>query len=174
MCEPMPFDPRAVANRLLELARVRQVTITPMKLQKLIYYAHGWHLALTNRPLLDRPVEAWQYGPVLPDVYRAFERFGAQPITEPARHFTIDGWKPALEPYTMPASDPDTAYSDRILRRILEQYGGYSAIQLSMMTHADGTPWAHVWSENQGKRYVPIPDEEIAAWFETVLKPVVA
>jgi uncharacterized phage-associated protein len=170
----MPFDPRAVANRLLELARERQLVIDPMKVQKLIYYAHGWHLALTGKPLLDRSVEAWQYGPVLPDVYRAFQRFGAQPITEPARHFMIEGGRLGLERYTMPASDPDREYADRILRRILEQYGGYSAIELSMMTHAAGTPWAQAWSENPGKRYIPIPDDEIAAYFKSVLKPVTA
>ncbi len=170
----MPFDPRAVANRLLELARERQLPLDPMKVQKLLYYAHGWHLALTGKPLLDRSVEAWQYGPVLPDVYRAFRQFGAQPITEPARYFAIDGGKLTLRRYAMPASDPDMDYADRILRRILEQYGGYSGIQLSMMTHADGTPWAQVWSENSGKRYVPIPDADIAAWFKSVLKPVAA
>jgi uncharacterized phage-associated protein len=170
----MPFDPRAVANRLLDLARERQIIVDPMKLQKLIYYAHGWHLALTGKPLLDRSVEAWQYGPVLPDVYRAFQRFGAQPISEPARHFSIDGGKLGLQRYTMPATDPDAGYADRILRRVLEQYGGYSGIQLSMMTHADGTPWAQAWSENPGKRYIPIPDSEIEAYFKSVLKPVAA
>jgi uncharacterized phage-associated protein len=170
----MPFDPRAVANRLLELARERQITLDPMKVQKLIYYAHGWHLALTNRPLLDRPVEAWQYGPVLPDVYRAFRQFGAQPITEPARYFGIDGGKLTLRRYAMPASYPDADYADRVLRRILEQYGDFSAIELSMLTHAAGTPWAHAWSENPGKRYISIPDAEIAAYFKSVLKPVAA
>ena len=50
----MPFDPRAVANRLLELGRERNIIIDPMKLQKLIYYAHGWHLALTGRPLTSK------------------------------------------------------------------------------------------------------------------------
>jgi len=152
----MPFDPRAVANRLLELARERQLIIDPMKVQKLIYYAHGWHLALTGKPLLDRSVEAWQYGPVLPDVYRAFQEFGAQPITEPARYAAVDGNKLVLRRYKLPAGDPDVEYTDRILRRVLEQYGNYSAIELSMMTHAAGTPWAHAWSENPGKRYIPI------------------
>ena len=170
----MPFDPRAVANRLLDLGRERQLIIDPMKVQKLIYYAHGWHLALTGRPLLDRSVEAWQYGPVLPDVYRAFQDFGAQPITEPARYAAVDGNKLVLRRYKLPAHDPDADYADRILRRILEQYGNYSAIELSMMTHAQGTPWAQAWSENQGKRYIPISDEEIEAWFKSVLKPVAA
>ena len=168
----MPFDPRAVANRLLDLGRDRQLAIDPMKVQKLVYYAHGWHLALTGRPLLDRSVEAWQYGPVIPDVYRAFRQFGAQPIVEPARHFVFEDGRLVLRRYTMPATDPDADYAERILRRVLEQYGSYSAIELSMMTHAEGTPWAEAWSENAGKRYVPIPDAAIAAWFKTVLKPV--
>ncbi|HEY3991122.1 MAG TPA: type II toxin-antitoxin system antitoxin SocA domain-containing protein [Acidobacteriaceae bacterium] len=170
----MPFDPRAVANRLLDLARERQLSIDPMKVQKLIYYAHGWYLALTGRPLLDRSVEAWQYGPVLPDVYRAFQDFGAEPITEPARYATVDGNKLVLRRYKLPARDPEVDYADRVLRRILEQYGGYSAIELSMMTHAPGTPWAEAWSENPGKRYIPIPDAEIETWFKSVLKPVAA
>ncbi|HEY1963293.1 MAG TPA: type II toxin-antitoxin system antitoxin SocA domain-containing protein [Acidobacteriaceae bacterium] len=170
----MPFDPRAVANRLLDLGRERQLIIDPMKVQKLIYYAHGWHLALTGKPLLDRSVEAWQYGPVLPDVYRAFQDFGSQPITEPARYAAVDGNKLVLRRYKLPAHDPDAEYADRVLRRILEEYGNYSAIELSMMTHAQGTPWAQAWSENQGKRYIPISDEEIEAWFKSVLKPVAA
>jgi uncharacterized phage-associated protein len=79
-----------------------------------------------------------------------------------------------LRRYTLPASDPDIDYANRILRRILEQYGNYSAIELSIMTHAAGTPWAEAWSENPGKRYIPIPDAEIEAYFKTVLKPVAA
>ena len=111
---------------------------------------------------------------MLPDVYRAFQDFGAQPITEPARYAAVDGNKLVLRRYKLPAHDPDAEYADRILRRILEQYGNYSAIELSMMTHAQGTPWAQAWSENQGKRYIPISDEEIEAWFKSVLKPVAA
>ncbi len=170
----MPFDPRAIANRLLDLGRERQLAIDPMKVQKLIYYAHGWHLALTGRPLLDRSVEAWQYGPVIPDVYRAFRQFGARTIMESARYFAVEDGKVLWRRYSMPATDPDASYAERILRRILEQYGGYSAVQLSMMTHAEGTPWAEAWSENAGKRYVPIPDAEIETYFKSVLKPIAA
>ena len=170
----MPFDPRAVANRLLEMGRERNIIIDPMKLQKLIYYAHGWHLALTGRPLLDRSVEAWQYGPVLPDVYRAFQRFGAEPISEPARYAAVDGNRMVLRRYKLPEADPDARYADRVLRRILEQYGNYSAIELSIMTHASGTPWAEAWSDNPGKRFIPIPDPKIESYFKSVLKPVAA
>ena len=55
-------------------------SLTPLKLQKLIYYAHGWHLAIRNAPLIDEVIEAWEYGPVVPNVYHEFKKFGNRPI----------------------------------------------------------------------------------------------
>jgi uncharacterized phage-associated protein len=169
----MPYDPRAVANAFLEIARAQGQSIDPMKLQKLVYYAHGWYLALADAPLLDRAVEAWKYGPVIPVLYRTFQQFGADPITDPARHPVNEGDKVVLRPYSL-ADAPDSTYASRIIRRVWEQYGKYSAIHLSMMTHAPGTPWAEVWADNQGRRYVPIPDASIQQYFKNALKPVAA
>jgi len=67
----------AVANWFIDHVR----NLTPLKLQKLIYYAHGWHLALRDQPLIDELIEAWEYGPVVPNVYHEFKEFGNQPIT---------------------------------------------------------------------------------------------
>jgi uncharacterized phage-associated protein len=77
----MPYDPKAIANYLLEVAKNHNETLTPMKIQKLVYFANGWHLALKNEPLINEQVEAWPYGPVIPSLYRAFRRFGDQAIT---------------------------------------------------------------------------------------------
>ncbi len=175
----MPYDPRAVANFLLDLAKKDGQTIDPMKLQKLVYYAHGWYLALANAPLLDRSVEAWKYGPVIPVLYRAFQDYGADPITEPARYSDVQGTKMVLRPFRLAdgmdtSPDDSTQYAQRVIRRVWEQYGKFSAIQLSMMTHAPETPWAEAWSQNQGKRYVPIPDDSIKQYFKSALKPIAA
>ncbi len=170
----MPFDPRAVANCFLDLAKKNGQTIDPMKLQKLVYYAHGWYLALAGAPLLDRSIEAWKYGPVIPLLYRTFQDYGADPITEPARYSDIQGTKMVVRPFTLPDGDSSADYARRIIKRVLEVYGGYSAVQLSMMTHAPETPWAQAWSKNQGKRYVPIPDDSIQQYFKNTLKPIAA
>lgn len=175
----MPYDPRAVANYFLDIAKQSGQQIDPMKLQKLIYYAHGWYLALANAPLLDRSVEAWKYGPVIPVLYRAFQDYGASPITEPARYSDPQDGKIVLRPYrldggTITSPDDPANYAQRIIRRVWEQYGKFSAIQLSMMTHAPDTPWAEAWSQNQGKRYVPIPDDSIKQYFKSALKPIAA
>lgn len=169
----MPFDPRAVANRMLSLGRDRRMGIDPMKLQKLLYYAHGWHLALQGQPLLDRAVQAWRFGPVLPDVYRAFRSFGMHAITAPARYAAIEPQQIVLERYRMPEGSP-SVYADRVLRRVLEEYGAYTAVELSAMTHADGTPWAEAWAQSAGRRFVPIPDATMTAYFHRILQPVAA
>src|SRR5436190_8185336 len=69
-----PFKSLAVANRFVELANESGATqFSLMKLLKLVYFAHGWHLALTKRPIIDERLEAWKFGPVAPDVYHSFK-----------------------------------------------------------------------------------------------------
>ena len=54
--------------------------VSPMKLQKLVYFAHGWHLAIHNRPLVNEQVEAWKFGPVFSDLYHQIKSFGNEKI----------------------------------------------------------------------------------------------
>lgn len=78
---------KAVANHFLELAWSDGTTLNPMQIQKLVYIAHGWHLAITEKPLIHESVEAWTYGPVIPDptevkailgrVWEVYKRFSA-------------------------------------------------------------------------------------------------
>ena len=51
--------------------------ITNLKLQKLLYYQQGYHLAVFDTPLFNEAVEAWIYGPVVPVAYDYFQQFGA-------------------------------------------------------------------------------------------------
>ena len=47
--------------------------ISNLKLQKLLYYAQGFHLALYDQPLFPEAIEAWTHGPVVPDLYRHYK-----------------------------------------------------------------------------------------------------
>ena len=72
----MPYDPKAIANYFLDLARAQEKALTPLKIQKLVYFANGWHLAIKGVPLINEQVEAWRFGPVIPSLYTHFERMG--------------------------------------------------------------------------------------------------
>ncbi len=73
-----------VANYFLSLVNEDQGEgITNMKMQKLVYYAQGFSLAMLNKPLFEEPIEAWQYGPVVPTLYHAFKKYGNVPLPQP-------------------------------------------------------------------------------------------
>lgn len=151
------FSAKSIANYFLELAAASGQSISPMKLQKLVYYAHGWYSGYTAQPLINEPVEAWPYGPVISSLYHEFKRFGSGAINTKAFEYDALGVREAATP-----SDPDVR---RFLQNIFNSYGQFSGIKLSEMTHASGTPWDTTWNECRGMRGVDIPFERISSYF---------
>jgi uncharacterized phage-associated protein len=98
-------------------------SITNLKLQKLLYYAQGVNLALSDTPLFMNRIEAWTHGPVVPEVYRSYKQHGAQAIpTEP-----VD-----LDEYPKDMRD--------LLDEVYEVFGQFTASKLRTMTHSE-PPW---------------------------------
>jgi uncharacterized phage-associated protein len=154
-------DSLAVANYFLDLASENKKTLGPMKLQKLVYYAHGWNLAIKNVALIDECVEAWEYGPVIPSIYHAFKQFGSGPITEKATKLEfVDS--DSFRIVTPTIEDPETM---QFLKTIWEGYGDLSAMRLSNMTHQPDSPWSEIYAANRGRKGVDIPDSKIRDYF---------
>ena len=120
----------AVANKLLEIARNRGKSLTPMQVLKLVYLCHGWMLGLCGLPLIRDRVEAWKYGPVIPGLYHSLKKYGADPVTE-----TIE------QPYDTPFDDQE----DGIIEEVFDVYGNHTGPQLSTITHRPGSPWSQTW-----------------------------
>ena len=135
----MTHDARAVANRLLDLAEEDGNRLTPMQALKLVYFCHAWMLAIRDRPLIEQPVEAWQYGPVINDVYRSFKKHRHDYITSRAR---------------VPAAKFDDVEDD-IIKQVYRKYGYLSGIRLSQLAHAPGSPWEQVWEMNRQNSIIP-------------------
>lgn len=123
--------------------------VTLLKVIKLTYIAHGWMLALCDRPLISEDVEAWQYGPVIPELYRDLKQFGRDHITtlNDAYHVELD------------------EQESSIVEQVCEIYGKYTASQLVGMTHAKGTPWSDIWRAGKGFRVI-ISNESIKAYYK--------
>lgn len=108
-------------------------SISNLKLQKLVYYAQAWHLALTGEPLFADCIEAWAHGPVVPGLYQKYRDFGWEPIRN-------EPWEPAA----IPRPNGDAVEMDDetvdILNEVWEAYGQYSAKRLEELTHSED-PW---------------------------------
>lgn len=162
----MAYPAKAVANEFLSLARAEGKTISPMKLLKLVFIAHGWYLAFTKQPLIQERVEAWQYGPVVPDLYHVLKRFGNDPITEDASDWRLHEGKVVLATPRIKISenDPYSAGAKNLIARVWQSYGKYTAAQLSATTHLPGSPWDQTYLP--GVRSLIIPDNVIQTYYE--------
>ena len=166
----MGCSAKAVANYFLDLAEEKEEPLTPLKVQKLVYIAHGWYLALSKEALIsDEYAEAWQYGPVFPSIYYEFKWFGSNKITDRAEELVsfnqLSGtWKKIIP--LVPSQDKITC---TFLDRIWKVYSPYNAIVLSEMTHEEGTPWS-LTKEEDDKINAHIPNCRIKEYYEKRLK----
>lgn len=159
----MAYDARAVANYFLDLAAKEGRTIDPMGIQKLVYFAHGWNLAIFGSPLIQQRVEAWDYGPVIADLYQAFREFGRDPITEPAKKFDFDPITKLVTESTPAIPDTEETKNTRaLLDKVWQSNKQLSSIQLSNLTHLPDSPWTI--ARQEGKR--EIDDSLIRSYIE--------
>jgi uncharacterized phage-associated protein len=132
------YDPRAVANLMLDEADRLGIKITNLALQKLLYFAHGMHLVRTKKPLVSGYFEAWQYGPVHPAAYRAFKDAGSMPIISRASGRDAMTGKPRE---IQKIQDVDLA---ALVQQVLNSYGRMSPGRLVDLSHAKDSPWAYI------------------------------
>ncbi len=151
----------AVANYFVRRAVAEDVELTPMKLVKLVYIAHGWCLALADKELIQEDVQAWKYGPVVPSVYYKFRQYGSGRIEKPGEEsFSVSGEGIRFTPYAPELVNKNFA---PLLDRVWEVYKKFSGIELSALTHQEGTPWDIAYNKLGGKDKsgFPIPNEII-------------
>lgn len=124
---------QAACNTILCKAFSERIPVSPMKLQKLLYFSYRQYLQDTNGlPMFSEQFEAWPYGPVLPSVYDEFKSFHGNPITMFAKN--ADGSVSVLSCQNVPeaCNAIDTTW---------ERYKGKSGIELSQITHLPGSAW---------------------------------
>ncbi len=160
----MQYPALAVANYFIDKANMSGKVLDHLKIQKLVYIAHGWHLAIFDIALIDEPVQAWKYGPVIPSLYQAFKRHGNAPVVE----------NEAIVRRFGEISVPSVAYDDNqvqeLLDKVLEAYSKYTGVQLSNLTHQDGTPWDQTWKEGRGRNNKRINNQLIARHFRELVR----
>ena len=162
---PRVYKPTWVANIFLMRGSETGQRIDPLKIQKLVYCFHGWHLAITGSPAVGERFEAWPHGPVLSSLYHTFKHYKFTAITQLASDVDPRTGK-TVASYV---SDPHSQFDD-IFSLVWERYGGLSGTQLSAMTHADGTPWSK--ARSTGLQY--IPDRDIREHFVQLARQVQA
>ncbi len=148
----------SVANAILDEAERQGIPVTPMQLQKLVYFTNGWHMEIFDgRPIFADSFEAWQFGPVMPAIYHDFKQYGSRKITGRATNpFTRTAWvADFLETKTA------------LISAIIRIYGRLSGPKMSHLTHKQGTPWFVTWKGGVGSG-TNISNQLILAEFQRI------
>lgn len=126
--------------------------ISTWKLQKLVYYSQAWHCVWSDKPLFEERIEAWENGPVCPDLYQAHKG-----------EFSI---------VSLPKGDWAQLSDDEkdSIDKIVETYNCYNGQQLSRLTHAE-EPWqlARLGLERRQRGSKEITLESMARYYDSIL-----
>ena len=162
----MGYHAGSIANYYLKkaISSDQEDSMTQMKVLKLVYFAHGWYAGLLDKKLINNSIEAWKYGPVVPELYKEIKHYGLRPIDEPVQRYDND-----FEVWN-PYDEPEEAEAIELLDEVWKVYGPLTGIQLSNYSHDSKGPWARTRNEQREKYgYVPngveIPYSYIREYF---------
>lgn len=127
--------------------------MTNMRINKLMYFAQGWHLQRFGKPLFSEPIKAWKYGPVIESIYGKYHSYGRNIITESSPKFNISSF---------------SAEDIQLILDVYNKYRGLSTSRLVEKSHEENTPWAKIYEEGKNKT---IPNSLIKEYFSNHTPP---
>ena len=137
-----------LSNNILFRGKKENIKITPMKLQKLLYYVCVKYVKETGEMPISERFEVWQYGPVLPSVYETFRKFGSNPITKYSKD---------ASGYSYLVSESKNPILKETIDIIWGKYKRKTGIELSKMTHQPNSGWYRAFMEHREQ----ITDEDM-------------
>ena len=142
------YNPLNITNNFIDRSINERERLSPMKLQKLMYFLYRDYLKATQTPLFSERFEAWKYGPVLHSVYDEYRKYKDKDISE---YYA----EPEQLPYKI---NEDTNFDFRdAINTVWQKYKTYSGIELSKITHREGSAWYKAWTQNK----IFLTDEDI-------------
>jgi len=162
-CENMKnkYSALDVARCLLFLAKDKNIEITNLKLQKLLYFCEAYYMCVTGEPhMFEEDFNALTFGPVVLKVYNKYKTWLSFPIE-------VDDEDNCMIFEISPENNEK--YKETI-SSVLEKFGPLKASQLVALTHMNGSPWDEVWKKNNETSDYGIngiiPKEKTKEWFK--------
>ena len=150
-----------IAGQFVNLGVKENNPVTQMKLQKMVFFAHGLHLALNNGdPLIREKFLAWRFGPVVPTIYQLYKKWGNSPIME--RTSITVNFQPLANFSELTPSALEA------INNTWEITKDVDAITLSNWSHSTNSPW-DITYKKIGENGV-IDDNLIRSYFEQQIK----
>ena len=141
----MAYKALDIANKIISKTDLEHGdTISNLKLQKMMYQNEVFRYII-GTPLFDEDIVAWQYGPVVPSVYKEYKSFESNSISTSKEGISL--------------SDDE----EELFNNVYEEYNQFSAVALMKMTHEE-SPWKTTEINSVISR------DKMAAFFKTQIE----
>ena len=132
----MSYFAVSVANSIIKLAKARNITdLTPMKLQRLMYFAQFWYVKNFEHFLINDNFVRWKFGPVIPSIYYELKNYGSMHVDSYIRQLS-----PNNEAVVYMIDNNPNAWN--FLNEVLDTYGHLDGTSLSAITQRDNSAWS--------------------------------
>lgn len=129
------LNARQVAKSIINYSNSINAPISNLKLQKLLYYAWIENYKENSDYLFKDDFYAWQFGPVVPEVYFDYCAFGGLPIIE-----------------YIPSQESAVCDARGIIEKVVDKYKKYSALEMVALSHQEGHAWDTVYQGGKGNK----------------------
>ena len=146
----MCYNVLDVCRHIINYSNNHGYGISNLKLQKILYFVQAYFLKVKSNhsPCFYNKVEAWDFGPVVPEAYREYKQYGSGDIPMIKSYIELDEnnvWNSKRVTFD------DTIIKDedkKLINKVVEKFSAYSATDLVALTHAQ-SPWIDAYIPHQ-------------------------
>ena len=144
----MSYKVLDVCRHVINYSNMHDYGISNLKLQKVLYFIQAYFLIKKTTPCFDAKIEAWDFGPVVPEAYHEYGQYGSGdiPVIESYIVFDEDNiWNSKRDRFE------DTAITDEdkaLIDKVVDKFADYSATDLVSLTHRQ-SPWIDAYTSHQ-------------------------
>lgn len=137
-----------VCRHAINYSNEKDYGISNLKLQKILYFIQAYFLISTPDPCFEESIEAWDLGPVVPQAYREYKRYGSSDIPFIFSYVVLDG-KDIWNSTSVAYEDNVVSVQDKVLMNsVIDKFKDYSATDLVSLTHHQA-PWKDAYSRGR-------------------------
>ncbi len=125
---------QSVCNDLIFKSMQENISLSPLKLQKITYFIYGYGLAKYKKKLFNADFYAWRLGPVCEPIYQEFKCYGSNKITSYAQDACDKAYFPNW-------ANPSNKELYDCLYEVWNKYKHYDGASLVSLTHKKGSAW---------------------------------
>lgn len=141
----MAYNALDIARYVIKYSNDQDYGVSNLKLQKILYFIQAYFLIQTNHPCFKESIEAWDFGPVVPDAYKQYKAYGGTDIPTMESYISFDGddiWKSKRVRFNKICIKNE---DKTLINKVVDKFSEYSATDLVTLTQHQA-PWVDAFS----------------------------